>query len=141
MVDVVHSAIAGPRLASLVLSLFAGAALALCAIGVHGVLAYGVAERRPEIAVRLALGAEPRQVTRLVLAEGLAAVAAGLALGLPAAALLAPLLGSLLYSVPPVDPATYVAVALGLSAVALAAGLVPALRATRTDPAAALRQE
>jgi ABC-type antimicrobial peptide transport system permease subunit len=141
MSQVVDSSVAAPRLASLVLSLFAGAAFALCAAGVYGVLAYGVAERRQEIAVRLALGARPSHVSGLVLREGLAAVGAGLAVGLVAAALLSRFLGSLLYSVRPVDPATYGAVALGLLAVALLAGLAPALRATRTDPAVALRQE
>jgi predicted permease len=141
MSQVVDSSITAPRLASLVLSLFAGAAFVLCAVGVYGVLAYGVAERRQEIAVRLALGARPYSVSGLVLLEGLAAVGAGLAIGLLAAALLSRFLGSLLYSVRPLDPMTYVAVALGLSAVALLAGLVPALWATRTDPAVALRQE
>jgi predicted permease len=141
MTDVVDSSIATPRLASLVLSLFAGVAFALCAVGVYGVLAYGVAERRQEIAVRLALGARPSHVSGLVLGEGLAAVGAGLAVGLVAAALLTRLLGGLLHGVKPLDPATYAGVASGLVIVALLAGLVPALRATRTDPAVALRQE
>jgi ABC-type antimicrobial peptide transport system permease subunit len=141
MTQVVDSSITAPRLASLVLSLFAGAAFALCAVGVYGVLAYGVAERRQEIAVRLALGARPAHVSGLVLVEGLAAVGAGLAVGLLAAALLSRFLGGLLHEVKPVDPLTYGAVALGLSAVGLLAGLVPALWATRTDPAEALRQE
>jgi putative ABC transport system permease protein len=110
-------------------------------VGVYGVLACGVAERRQEIAVRLALGAQPSQVSGLVLAEGLAAVGAGLAVGLAAAALLTRFLGGLLHGVGPVDPATYALVASGLVIVALVAGLVPALRATRTDPAEALRQE
>jgi ABC-type antimicrobial peptide transport system permease subunit len=137
----VDTSITTPRLASLVLALFAGAAFALCAVGVYGVLAYGVAERRQEIAVRLALGARPAHVSGLVLLEGLAAVGAGLAVGLLVAALLSRFLGGLLHEVKPVDPLTYGAVALGLSAVALLAGLVPALWATRTDPAVALRQE
>jgi len=141
MKEVVDSSIATPRLASLVLSLFAGVAFALCAVGVYGVLAYGVAERRQEIAVSLALGARPSHVSRLVLGEGLAAVGAGLGVGLAAAALLTRFLGGLLHGVKPADPATYAGVASGLVTVALLAGLVPALRATRTDPAVALRQE
>ena len=110
-------------------------------MGVYGVLAYGVAERRQEIAVRLALGARPWHVLRLVLGEGLLAVGAGLGVGLAAAAFLTRFLGSLLHGVAPADPATYTGVASGLVIVALLAGLVPALRATRTDPAIALRQE
>jgi predicted permease len=141
MTDVVGSSIATPRLASLVLSLFAGVAFALCAVGVYGVLAYGVEERRQEIAVRLALGARPSQVSALVLGEGLLAVGAGLAVGLVAALLLSRFLGGLLHGVRPADPATYVGVASGLAIVALVAGLVPALRATRTHPAVALREQ
>ena len=126
MTDVVNSSITAPRLASLVLSLFAGVAFVLCAVGVYGVLAYGVAERRQEIAVRLALGARPSHVRRLVLGEGLVASAgAGLVAGLLAAAVLARFLRGLLHEVGPVDPATYAAVALGLAAVALLAGVVP----------------
>jgi putative ABC transport system permease protein len=141
MTEVVDSSVAAPRLASLVLSLFAGVAFALCAVGVFGVLAYGVEERRQEIAVRLALGARPSHVSGLVLVEGLAAVGAGLSLGLLAAAFLTRLLSGLLHGVTPLDPATYAGVASGLVIVALLAGLVPALRATRTDPAVVLRQE
>jgi predicted permease len=141
MTDVVDASIAGPRLASLVLGLFAGVALSLCAVGVYGVLAFGVAERRQEIAVRLALGAAPSAVSAHVLGEGLLWVGTGLGAGLVAAAVLSRLLGRLLYSVRPLDPVTYAAVALALAAVAFVAGLVPAFRATRTHPAAALREE
>jgi predicted permease len=137
--SVVTGSIAAPRLASLVLSLFAVVAVALCAVGVYGVLAMGVAERRQEIGVRMALGAEAAAVSRLVLGEGLAAVGAGLALGLGAAALLSRFLVGLLHGVRPLDPATYLAVATALGAVALVAGLLPALRAARTDPSIALR--
>ena len=136
-----HGSIAAPRLASLVLSLFAVLAVLLCAVGVYGVLAMGVAERRQEIGVRMALGARAGSVSRLVLGEGLAAVGSGLALGLVAAALLSRFLGGLLHDVRPLDPSTYLAVAFALAAVALVAGLVPALRAARTDPAIALRNE
>jgi putative ABC transport system permease protein len=141
LASVVTGSIAAPRLASLVLSLFAIVAVVLCAVGVYGVLAMGVAERRQEIGVRMALGAEAAAVSRLVLGEGLAAVGAGLTLGLAAAALLSRFLGGLLHGVRPLDPATYLAVAAALGAVALVAGLLPALRAARTDPAIALRAE
>jgi len=139
--DIEHGSIAAPRLASLVLSLFAVLAMLLSAVGVYGVLAMGVAERRQEIGVRMALGARPGSVSRLVLGEGLAAVGFGLALGLVAAAYLSRLLGGLLHDVRPLDPATYLAVAAALASVALVAGLVPALRAAHTDPSVALRNE
>jgi predicted permease len=138
---IVSSSITAPRLASLVLSLFAVLAVLLCAVGVYGVLAMGVAERRQEIGVRMALGAEAWNVRRLVLGEGLAAVGSGVVLGLVAAAFLSRFLGSLLHDVRPLDPSTYLAVAAALASVALVAGLVPALRAARTDPAVALRSE
>jgi predicted permease len=138
---VVASSIVAPRLASLVLGLFAALALLLCAVGVYGVLAMGVAERRQEIGVRLALGAPASTVGRQVLGEGLAAVGCGLAVGLVAAGLLSRYLVSLLSGVRPLDPGSYLLVAVGLSAVAALSGLVPALRAARTDPAVALRSQ
>src|SRR6185436_2366741 len=138
---VVASAIVAPRLASLVLGLFAVLALLLCAVGVYGVLAMGVAERRQEIGVRLALGAQASTVGRLVLREGLAAVGCGLAIGLVAAAFLSRFLVSLFSGVKPLDPGSYLLVAAGLATVAALSGLVPALRAARTDPAIALRAQ
>ncbi|MFI4943746.1 MAG: ABC transporter permease [Burkholderiales bacterium] len=136
---VVASSIVAPRLASLVLGLFAVLAVLLCAVGVYGVLAMGVAERRQEIGVRLALGAPAASVGRLVLGEGLVAVGCGLAIGLVAAAMLSRFLVALLSGVRPLDPGSYLLVAVALAAVAVVSGLVPALRAARTDPAIALR--
>ena len=138
---IVSGSIAAPRLASRVLSLFALLAVLLCAVGVYGVLAMGVAERRQEIGVRMALGARAANVSGLVLGEGLAAVGSGVLLGLVAAAFLSRFLESLLHGVRPLDPSTYLAVAASLAAVTVAAGLVPALRAARTDPAVALRND
>jgi putative ABC transport system permease protein len=138
---VVAGSIVAQRLASLVLALFAVLAVVLCAVGVYGVLAMGVAERRQEIGVRLALGARAANVSGLVLAEGLAAVGCGLAIGLVAAAVLSRFLVTLLQDVRPLDPVSYLLVALGLAAVAVVAGLVPAMRAARTDPAIALRNQ
>jgi putative ABC transport system permease protein len=138
---VVASSIVAPRLASLVLGLFAVLAVLLCAVGVYGVLAMGVAERRQEIGVRLALGAQAATVGRLVLREGLTAVCCGLAIGLVAAGFLSRFLVSLLSGVRPLDPASYLLVAAGLAAVAVLSGLLPALRAARTDPAIALRAQ
>ena len=138
---IVSGSIAAPRLASRVLSLFAVLAVLLCAVGVYGVLAMGVAERRQEIGVRMALGARAGNVSGLVLGEGLAAVGSGVLLGLVAAAFLSRFLASLLHGVRPLDPTTYLAVAGALASVAVVAGLVPALRAAHTDPAVALRND
>jgi predicted permease len=129
------------RFAMLLLGLFAALALGLAALGVHGVLSYGVARRTPEIGIRVALGAEPGGVRTLIVREGLGLAVAGVALGLAGAAALTRSLQSLLYGVSPTDPVTLAGAALALGLVAAAASLWPAWRATRIDPIAAIRAE
>lgn len=116
-------------------------ALALAAIGLYGVIAYVVTRRTAEIGVRIALGARPRQVERLVVAGSVRLVLAGLAVGTVAALLLTRLLRALLYGVEPTHPTAYVAAALLLSGVAACASWIPARRAARVDPIVALRVE
>jgi putative ABC transport system permease protein len=120
---------------------FAGVALALAAIGIYGVVAYAVDQRRGEIGIRMALGARAGDVRRLILREGARLYGLGLVLGLLGAWLLTHLLVSLLYGVTPHDPLTMAAVAALLALVATLACLVPAQRATRVDPMVALRTE
>jgi predicted permease len=120
---------------------FAGLALLLGAIGIYGVMSYGVAQRSRELGVRMALGANRGSVLRLVLGEGIRLTLPGLALGLIAALAASRLLGNLLFEVSAVDPLTFVAVALVLGAVCLAAAYLPALRATRVDPLTSIRAE
>jgi ABC-type antimicrobial peptide transport system permease subunit len=123
------------------LSLFAGLALMLGAVGIYGVMAYTVAQRTREIGLRQALGASPRAVVGTVVAEGIRLTGAGIALGLLGAFLLRRVMGSLLLEVSSLDPAVYLAVAGLLSLVALLACLVPARRAAGVDPMVALRDE
>jgi putative ABC transport system permease protein len=124
-----------------VLGLLAAVALLLAAIGVHGVLSYTVTERRREIGIRLALGAQPSGVLRVVVAQGMTLALVGAALGLGAALLLTQSMGSLLFNVAPTDPATFAIVAAGVVVVAFMASYLPARRATRVDPVSALRSE
>jgi predicted lysophospholipase L1 biosynthesis ABC-type transport system permease subunit len=141
MEDVVLASKATPRFAGNLLGLFAGLALALAAVGVYGVLSYAVSERTPEIGVRMALGARPGLVQRLVIAQGVARVGLGLLCGALLAVALTRLMSSLLYGVPSSDPVTFAAVAAILLGVGLAATWWPSLRAARVDPMTALRHE
>ena len=129
------------RFTMLVLGVFAAIALVLAMVGVHGVLSYTVAQRTREIGIRMALGADRESVRGLVLGQGVRLVLVGLGIGVAGALATARLLSTLLYGVSPSDPATLGAVALGLGAVALVASWMPARRAARVDPVAALRAE
>jgi predicted permease len=125
----------------LLLTVFGGAALLLAAIGVYGLMSYAVAQRTQEIGIRLALGAERRQVRNMVIVQGMSLAVAGVAIGLVAAVALSRLIESLLFGVTARDPGVFVAVPAVLTAVALLAVWLPALRATRINPIDALRCE
>jgi putative ABC transport system permease protein len=137
----VGGTIARPRFNATMLSLFAGLGLLLASIGIYGVLSYSVAQRTQEMGIRMALGADPRDVLRLVVGDGfrvtVIGVIAGLVIAFPAMRLLA----SLLYGVEASDPTVFIVVALVLTVVALVASYIPARRATRVDPMIALRAE
>jgi putative ABC transport system permease protein len=135
----VGESVAGSRALALLLSLFAGVALLLGALGVYGVLAFSVQRRARELGVRLALGATAAEVRRLVLREGAVLVLAGIALGVPAALALAGLAGGLLYGVGPLDPVSIMVAPLLLGAAGLGAAWLPARRAARVEPAETLR--
>jgi ABC-type antimicrobial peptide transport system permease subunit len=137
----VDQSLSAERLLLRLCVVFSGLALLLACIGLYGVIAYSVAQRTTEIGVRVALGATPLSVMRGVLRETFALVAAGVALGIPAALAGASLLVSFLYGLTPRDPATLGVAAITLVAAALAAAALPALRAARVDPALALRGE
>jgi len=139
--QVVSSAVARRRFNAVVLGLFALVAALLAAVGIYGVLATFVVERTQEIGVRLALGARPAQLQRLLLRRGVALALTGLAIGLSGAAAGTRYLQGLLFGVTPLDRTTFAAVALTVGAVAALAAAVPARRAMRVDPAIALRHE
>jgi predicted permease len=138
----IYSAALGSRYFNLTLvASFAGTALVLAVAGVYGVMAYNVTRRRREIGVRVALGATPGGVRRMILVQGLATTAAGVTVGLLAALGVTRTLESLLFGVTPTDPLTFALVIAGLCIVAALACYVPARRATLADPVDALRQE
>jgi putative ABC transport system permease protein len=139
--EIRDNSLASERLNMSVLGVFALVAMSLSVVGLYGVLAYSVAQRRREIGVRTALGAQPRDVLRLVLGQGMRLTALGILLGIVAAFWLTRWLSSLLFEITPHDPATFSAVSLLLLAVALTACWIPARRAARIDPIQALREE
>ncbi|HEX7241058.1 MAG TPA: ADOP family duplicated permease, partial [Longimicrobiaceae bacterium] len=129
------------RLAAGFIGVFGAVGLLLAAVGLYGILAHGVAQRRREIGVRIALGARAGDVLRMVVRSGLALTAVGIAVGLAAALALTRLLSGMLYGVTATDPVTFAAVPLLLLGVALLASYLPARRATRVDPMVALRAD
>ena len=134
-------ALAPHRLVASLLGLFAALALAITASGLIGIVAYSVSQRTRELGVRLALGAAPAKVLRMVVGQGMALVVGGLCLGLGAALVLGRLGRGLLYGIGPLDPLTYATVAVVLLAISAAACALPARQATRVDPMLALRAE
>src|SRR5581483_4422045 len=141
MEHVLHDWVAPRRFNMTVLLNFAGIALVLAAVGLYGVLAYSVGLRTREIGVRVALGAEPQRIVRLILRQGLGLILAGVVVGLAGAIALTRFLESLIYGISAMDPATFTAVTALLAGVALLASYLPARRAARTDPLQALRLE
>jgi putative ABC transport system permease protein len=141
MDQILADSMARQRFSMILLAVFAAGALLLAAVGIYGVMSYVVAGRTREIGLRIALGADPRRVLRLVLGEGLTLAVIGSGIGAVAAFLATRLLTSLLYGVSSSDPLTFVAVAVLLAAVALLACYVPARRAAKVDPLVALRAE
>ncbi|MGA8149731.1 MAG: ABC transporter permease [Terriglobales bacterium] len=141
MDSIISDSLAARRFSMILLGAFAGLALVLAGIGIYGVISYAVGQRTHEIGVRMALGARPQDIARLILGAGGKLTGFGMALGLMVAFGLTRLMSSLLYGVRATDPLTLLSVALLLSLVALTACYVPARRATKVDPVVALREE
>jgi len=137
----VRSSLQARRFAMVLLGFFGVVGLALAAVGIYGVLSYAVSQRRQEIGVRMALGAERRDVIRMVVRQGMTLVGIGLALGTAASLVLLSLTSSLLFEISPFDPIALGSAVLLLGAISLSACLIPAARAAGVDPMVALRHE
>jgi predicted permease len=141
MSEEVSASTAGERLTAALASIFGALAAVLAAIGIYGMLAYAVAQRRREIGIRMALGARPLDIGEMIGRQALVLVLAGVALGLGAARVAGPFIRALLFGIAPWDPISLLSAALFVAAVAAAATAIPVVRATRIEPASALRQE
>ncbi len=141
MTEVIADSLAQARFNTILMSVFAGVALLLAVVGIYGVMSYAVSQSTREIGIRLALGAQGRDVLRFVVRQGLALIGAGMTVGILAAFALTRLMATLLYGVSATDPLIFLSVALLLALVALLACWLPARRATKVDPMVALRVE
>ncbi|MGC1936032.1 MAG: FtsX-like permease family protein, partial [Candidatus Acidiferrales bacterium] len=141
MDDVLSGTVSPRRFSAVLIGIFAGLALLLAAVGIYGVMNYMVSRRTQEIGLRMALGAQPRDVLGLIVGHGAKLTLIGIAIGVAGALALTRLMASLLYGVSATDPATFAGVAILLTIVALGACYVPARRAMKVDPMVALRYE
>jgi ABC-type antimicrobial peptide transport system permease subunit len=141
MEQVVSESVARQRFSMLLLGVFAGLALLLAAVGIYGVMSYGVAQRTREIGIRMALGAQRSDVLKLTVGQGLRLVSVGVLIGLAAAFVLTRVMASLLFGVSPTDSTTFITISLVLISVAALASYIPALRATKVDPIVALHYQ
>jgi putative ABC transport system permease protein len=141
MEEIVHLSVAQPRLESLLLGLFGGLAVVLAAIGIYGLISYSVNQRTNEIGIRMALGASPSTVLRMILLQALSLAGIGLTLGLAGALVFSRVLQSMLFNVKPTDPSVFAGILLLLLGIVLLAGYVPARRATKVEPVEALRYQ
>jgi putative ABC transport system permease protein len=141
MKSVVDAAFSAPRFTTTLLGTFAAVALLLAAIGIYGVISYGVTQRTHEIGIRLAVGAARPDIVKLIVRGGASLALLGISAGTIAAVFLTRIMASLLYGVGTLDPVSFAAVPLMLAAIALFASWVPARRASAMDPVLALRSE
>jgi putative ABC transport system permease protein len=141
MTEYLRDSLARRRFSMVLLSTFSGVALVLAAIGIYGVISYGVIQRTHEMGIRMALGAQRSDVLKLVLRQAMIVVFAGVGIGLVASWALTRLLKSLLFNVSVTDPLTFAAIGVLIILMALLACLIPAWRATKVDPLVALRYE
>jgi putative ABC transport system permease protein len=141
MTEMIDRSVAGPRFTMLLLGVFGAVALVLAAVGIYGIMAHAVKRRTREIGIRMALGARPADVLRLVVGQGMALAGAGLVIGVLAALAATRLMTRLLFGISANDPLTFASIVVLLAVIALLASWFPARRAVSTDPTLSLRSE